>query len=192
MRQSELKANDVRHFVFPTCFGAMAVAWLPRGRGAGILRVFLPIPGASTMEIVKRSLPESRPGSCEAVEEIAGRIDACLNGSATSFSLSPALLQVCGAFQRRVLLAEHGVPRGSVTTYQRLASHVGQPTAARAVGMALARNPFPILIPCHRAIRSDGSLGGFQGGLEMKRALLAMEGVEFSPDGRVAAPRLHY
>jgi methylated-DNA-[protein]-cysteine S-methyltransferase len=56
----------------------------------------------------------------------------------------------------------------------------------------LARNPFPIIIPCHRAIRSDGRLGGFQGGPAMKRALLELEGVEISAAGRVLAERFYY
>jgi methylated-DNA-[protein]-cysteine S-methyltransferase len=59
------------------------------------------------------------------------------------------------------------------------------PRAARAVGTALARNPFPVIIPCHRAIRGDGTLGGFGGGLKMKRALLEMEGVRFDRYGKV-------
>jgi methylated-DNA-[protein]-cysteine S-methyltransferase len=69
---------------------------------------------------------------------------------------------------------------------------LGKPSAARAVGRALATNPFPIIIPCHRAVRSDGSLGGYQGGLAMKRALLEMEGVEFDARGRVATPGFYY
>jgi methylated-DNA-[protein]-cysteine S-methyltransferase len=76
-----------------------------------------------------------------------------------------------------VLLAEYGIPRGYVSTYRRIAEHVGSPGGSRAVGGALSGNPFPIIIPCHRAVRSDGGLGGYQGGLEMKKRLLAMEGV---------------
>ncbi|HUT21711.1 MAG TPA: MGMT family protein, partial [Anaerolineae bacterium] len=64
--------------------------------------------------------------------------------------------------------------------------------AARAVGNALARNPFPLVIPCHRAIRAGGTLGGYQGGSGMKRALLEIEGVQFSGEGRVVAPRTYY
>jgi methylated-DNA-[protein]-cysteine S-methyltransferase len=79
-----------------------------------------------------------------------------------------------------------------VSTYGRIARHLAIPGGARAVGRALARNPFPIIIPCHRAIRSDGRLGGFQGGPAMKRALLELEGVECSSTGRVSAERLYY
>lgn len=93
----------------------------------------------------------------------------------------------CSAFQRRVLLAEYGIPRGRVTTYGRIAAGLGVPGASRAVGTALARNPFPIVIPCHRTVRSDGDPGGFRGGADMKRALLELEGVEFTPAGKVAA-----
>jgi methylated-DNA-[protein]-cysteine S-methyltransferase len=78
-----------------------------------------------------------------------------------------------------------------VTTYGRLARHLGAPRASRAAGRALATNPFPIVIPCHRAVRSDGSLGGYQGGVEMKARLLEMEGVQVER-GRVLMNRVFY
>ena len=89
-------------------------------------------------------------------------------------------------FQRKVLDTESRIPRGQVASYAALAQASGSPGSARPAGNALARNPFPIMIPCHRAVRSDGSLGGFQGGLSMKRRLLEMEGVAFTPSGTVA------
>lgn len=81
-------------------------------------------------------------------------------------------------FNRRVLeeLAAR-VPFGSVVSYQFLADRVGEPGAAQAVGRAMASNPLPIVVPCHRVIESDGGLGGFGGGLDTKRSLLALEGV---------------
>jgi len=72
-----------------------------------------------------------------------------------------------------------------VSTYGRIARKLGLPRAARAVGNALARNPFPLIIPCHRAVRFDGSLGGYAGGVRMKKMLLELEGVEFDRHGRV-------
>ena len=95
-------------------------------------------------------------------------------------------------FEQGVLRAEHGIPRGKVSTYQRIARHLGSAQAARAVGTALAHNPFPIIVPCHRAIRSDGTLGGFQGGVEMKRVLLEMEGGLIDGSGRVVPRELFY
>jgi methylated-DNA-[protein]-cysteine S-methyltransferase len=89
-------------------------------------------------------------------------------------------------------LAEYRIPRGWISTYGRIARHLGTPGGARAVGGALARNPFPIIIPCHRAIGANSELGGFRGGLEMKRALLELEGVEFSQTGKVLTDRIYY
>ena len=69
---------------------------------------------------------------------------------------------------------------------------IGCAGGGRAVGRALAENPFPILIPCHRAVRSDGGIGGYQGGSAMKRSLLAMEGVEFIGEDRVSMAMVYY
>jgi methylated-DNA-[protein]-cysteine S-methyltransferase len=80
---------------------------------------------------------------------------------------------------------EYSIPRGKISTYARIAAALGMPRGARAVGYSLANNPFPLVIPCHRAVRSDGTLGGFQGGLSMKRALLECEGIPFTVSGRV-------
>lgn len=82
-------------------------------------------------------------------------------------------------FQRRVLEETRKVPRGQVSTYAEIARRIGQPKAVRAVGQALRRNPIPIVVPCHRVIASDGSLGGYGGELRSKRKLqlLMLEGV---------------
>jgi methylated-DNA-[protein]-cysteine S-methyltransferase len=69
------------------------------------------------------------------------------------------------------------VKRGSVRTYQGLAKDAGSPRAVRAVGQAMARNPLPIVVPCHRVIASGGALGGYTGGVARKRVLLGLEGV---------------
>ncbi|MFA5889644.1 MAG: MGMT family protein [Actinomycetota bacterium] len=80
-------------------------------------------------------------------------------------------------FARAVLKATSAIPRGSVCSYAEIAEAIGRPRAARAVGTALARNPVPLLVPCHRVVRSDGSLGEYgMGGARAKRCLLAAEG----------------
>ncbi len=85
----------------------------------------------------------------------------------------------CNAFSVKVLKTlRRSVPRGRVISYGRLAELCGSPGGARAVGAAMASNPFPVLYPCHRVLGSDGSLTGFGGGLELKRLMLEMEGVE--------------
>ena len=79
-------------------------------------------------------------------------------------------------FQRHVLDELVRVPYGEVTTYGALASRIGKPRAARAVGGALNRNPVPIIVPCHRVIGASGSLVGYAGGLDRKQTLLRLEG----------------
>jgi methylated-DNA-[protein]-cysteine S-methyltransferase len=78
-------------------------------------------------------------------------------------------------FQRRVWDALRTIPAGTTWSYAELARAVGQPTATRAVGAANGRNPIALVVPCHRVIASDGTLGGYGGGLEMKRWLLRHE-----------------
>jgi methylated-DNA-[protein]-cysteine S-methyltransferase len=81
-------------------------------------------------------------------------------------------------FQRRVWQALLAIPFGSVRTYGDVARDIGQPHATRAVGQANGRNPLPIVIPCHRVIAGDGTIGGYSSGLNVKHRLLALEGIE--------------
>lgn len=100
----------------------------------------------------------------------------------------PVDLSLVGPFERRVLEQLRAIPRGQVRTYREIARALGFPGAARAVGQACARNPLPLIIPCHRVVRSDGGLGGYslRGGVALKRRLLAGEGVDL---GRRAGAR---
>lgn len=81
------------------------------------------------------------------------------------------------AFQQRVWTALRAIPYGETRTYGELAAAIDSPNASRAVGMANHRNPIPIIIPCHRVIGANGTLTGYAGGLEIKRRLLALEGI---------------
>jgi methylated-DNA-[protein]-cysteine S-methyltransferase len=112
---------------------------------------------------------------------VAAQLDGYFAGTLTRFDL-PLDWSLVTGFQRRVLreLAE-GVPYGAVVGYQDLADRVGEPDAARAVGTAMGANPLPVVVPCHRVIESGGGIGGFGGGLEIKRTLLALEGVLPAP-----------
>ncbi len=177
---------------FPTAFGQMVVAWDQINGASKVIRIFLPRHGAAIEESVKCNYPEAGSGSDPEIEELAHEIASFMAGEEVEFELDLLSLDVCSEFRRRVLLAEHGIPRGWVSTYGRIAARLGVPGGARAVGNALAKNLFPIVIPCHRVVRSGGKLGGYQGGLEMKRALLKMEGVGFTPSGKVALEKVYY
>lgn len=179
-------------YLFPTEFGPVAILWSVFEAGPKILRVLLSRPELSAEQILRTSSPESVPNSSAEIDLIAEQMSAFLSGSDIRFSLDIARIDLRPAFQRRVLLAESGIPRGHVSTYQRIAGYLGNAKGARAVGTALADNPFPVLIPCHRAIRTDMTLGGFQGGIKMKRALLEMEGLRFNDRGQVITERIFY
>lgn len=103
------------------------------------------------------------------------QLDGYFAGSLHAFELTVDLTGL-PPFQRGVLEELQRVPYGATATYGELALRVGKPRAARAVGGALNRNPVPIVVPCHRIVGSSGSLTGYAGGLERKRALLALEG----------------
>ena len=106
--------------------------------------------------------------------------------------VDPALLPVDlrgTAFQLRVWEALRKIPRGSVRTYAGIAADVGSPRAMRAVGMANSGNPVAIVVPCHRVVESKLRLGGYSGGLAMKRTLLSLEGVSVEA-GRVIPGQL--
>jgi AraC family transcriptional regulator of adaptative response/methylated-DNA-[protein]-cysteine methyltransferase len=91
-------------------------------------------------------------------------------------------------FQRAVWAATRAIPRGETRTYQEIATAVGRPGAARAVGQALGANPVPLLVPCHRVLATGGGLGGFTGGIGLKARLLALEGVTVGAETPGAAP----
>jgi len=186
------KEDLLRHIVRKTRFGPAVILWETRSEKPMVRQILISRPGQPAETVLKEQFPDSVPTPCGLIDDLAGLIAAFLDGADVRFALGPVRLDLCPTFQRRVLLAEYGIPRGSVSTYGRMAAHLGIPGGARAVGNALATNPFPIVIPCHRAIRSDGTLGGYQGGLAMKKALLMQEGVDVDERGRVRSPRLFY
>jgi methylated-DNA-[protein]-cysteine S-methyltransferase len=112
------------------------------------------------------------------IKEVLKQVKDYLQGKLKKLNLKIDLHAVT-PFQRFVLQAAREVPRGQVATYAEIAKKIGKPKACRAVGQALRRNPIPIVIPCHRVIASDGTLGGYGGkmGSQRKITLLRLEGV---------------
>ncbi|HEY5837006.1 methylated-DNA--[protein]-cysteine S-methyltransferase [Streptomyces sp.] len=133
------------------------------------------------LESVQRRLACVPVADAELLAPVTAQLDAYFEGTLREFSLDLDWSLITG-FARRVLreLATT-VPYGTVVAYQDLAERVGEPGAARAVGSAMGANPLPVVVPCHRVIESDGGIGGFGGGLEIKRSLLALEGVLPAP-----------
>jgi len=111
--------------------------------------------------------------------EFNGRLRDYLGGRKVSFP-EPLDLRGSTPFQRMVWEQTVTIPYGEVRSYGWLAEEIGHPKAAKAVGRSLAFNPLPIVIPCHRVVRKNGKLGGFSGGLKLKRRLLELEGLQLS------------
>jgi len=177
--------NIFKTIIKNTPYGPIALLWSYPDKGLQIIKVIISKPGSPADKKITALFPEIISSSCTAVDNICFKIEAYLSGENINFSLELPQLQNCTIFQQTVLRANHTILRGKVCSYSFLATRIENPEASRAIGTALATNPFPILIPCHRVIRSDRSLGGFGGGLKMKRTLLEMEGVSFDKTGRV-------
>ncbi len=163
--------------------------WVDNHNGTKIIRVCLPA-SIKMIQHMRRTYPNSVRDDVSVIRTLCRKMEDYLTGSRISFALDILDESCLYAFQKEVLWAEHRIPYGRISTYGRLALKIGRPRAARAVGTALAQNPFPIIIPCHRIVKADGALGGYQGGSELKRALLKLEGVQFNGSGAVVLDRV--
>jgi O-6-methylguanine DNA methyltransferase len=114
------------------------------------------------------------PAARRLAEKARRELAEYLSGDRSFFSV-PVDLSGLPEFQRRVLQAAARIPAGETRSYSWIARRIGRPRAARAVGTALGRNPVPFIVPCHRVLRGDGSLGGYAFGLGLKRRLLDLE-----------------
>jgi methylated-DNA-[protein]-cysteine S-methyltransferase len=188
---THLPLGPFSYVLVPSSFGTLSIVWWEIETGPKVYRVCLSaeIPAE---DVVQMAFPGASPLSCSEIDALSERVQAFLEGEAIEFELDFLALDRCSKFQRKVLIAEHGIPRGWVSTYGRVAKRIGSPRAARAVGNALARNPFPIVIPCHRAVRGDGQVGGYRGGFQMKQALLELEGIEIDETGKVLVEEFYY
>jgi methylated-DNA-[protein]-cysteine S-methyltransferase len=119
------------------------------------------------------------------LDEPRRELEEYFSGQRRRFDV-PLDWQLMRGFRRRVLEATARIPFGSVSTYRQVATEAGSPRGSRAAGNALGANPIPIMVPCHRILHSSGGLGGYTGGLERKRMLLAIEGLQTRPLSRRA------
>jgi methylated-DNA-[protein]-cysteine S-methyltransferase len=154
---------------FDTALGRCAVRW----SDAGIAGVLLPIPGGRSGPAV-----EDDPGVPDFVRGAIDGMRAVMAGSPADLRDVPLDERGIDAFRRAVHAATREVGPGVTTTYGGIARAIGRPDAARDVGTALSRNPFPIVVPCHRVVAASGALTGFSapGGLATKRRMLELEG----------------
>jgi methylated-DNA-[protein]-cysteine S-methyltransferase len=164
---------DVAYTMADSPFGPLLLAATPRGL------VKLSLPGHDPEQALEDLAARISPRVLEApsrLDEARRELDLYFEGKLTEFEL-PLDWQLSRDFRRRALRAIDRIPYGKTRSYTEIARSAGNERAVRAAGTACGANPIPIVVPCHRVLRTGGALGGYGGGLPMKEALLELEGI---------------
>ena len=163
-------AGELEYITFDTDMGWVGII----GSAKGLLCTTLPQPSAQEACRLLGDSVNQATCSPRLFDGLVERLKAYFGGHKAAF---PDELDLSGAtpFQREVWEITRLIPYGETRSYLWVAEQIKRPGAARAVGQALSRNPLPVIVPCHRVVASDGRLGGFSGGVEMKRYLLWLE-----------------
>ena len=162
--------------LFATALGDCGLAW----QGEALVNVLLPADDAGATRSLLRHLSGAEAAAepwPPFVQEAVAAMQALLRGEVVSLAAVPLAWSRVGAFERRVYEITQRLAPGETSTYGDVARALGDSSAARAVGVALGRNPWPLVVPCHRVLAAGGKLGGFSapGGVATKERLLAIE-----------------
>jgi methylated-DNA-[protein]-cysteine S-methyltransferase len=165
-------ATQMKYTIFSTAWGYFGLA---AGK-KGVIRTILPCPNRKTAEKCLLARLDNPQFNKNLLKPLQKQIIAYFAGKSAGFD-AHLLADGLTPFARKVLIACSKIPSGKTVSYSQLAGMIGKPRASRAVGSALAKNPIPLIIPCHRVIHSDGSLGNFSapGGTATKKMLLELE-----------------
>jgi methylated-DNA-[protein]-cysteine S-methyltransferase len=163
---------DVTYAPVDSPFGPLLAAATERG----LVRLAFPEENVdSVLDRLARRISPRIVESSAPLDPVRRELEDYFSGSRRSFDL-PLDWSLIGPFARKVLHATADIPYGGHLSYAEVAAEAGSPRGSRAAGNALGSNPIPIVIPCHRVLRTGGSLGGYGGGLDRKRYLLELEG----------------
>jgi methylated-DNA-[protein]-cysteine S-methyltransferase len=163
---------DIVYASVDSPFGTLTAAATEEGL------VRLAFPEEPLEEVLDRLARKLSPRILEAptrFERVRRELDEYFSGCRRDFDV-PLDRVLMSAFAKKVLAATSAIPYGSVGTYTEMATAAGSPRGSRAAGNALGSNPIPVIVPCHRVLRTGGNLGGYGGGLDRKRWLLELEG----------------
>ncbi len=163
---------DVAYDSVDSPIGVLLVATTDKG----LVRISFPTEteGVVLDELARRVSPRVVKAPAR-VAAVARELDEYFEGRRRTFD-TPLDWRLVGPYARKVLRATAAIPFGKVSTYREVARKAGNPAASRAAGNALGSNPIPVVVPCHRVLRTNGSLGGYGGGLDVKERLLRLEG----------------
>ena len=181
-RQKPIFMTPVHYAIFDTAAGPCGLAWTQKG----VSRFQLPGQGQDETErlLLRRLVRAERAIPTSEIEIIINAVQGYFKGEPTDFSSVPIDLESQGEFFKDIYAALRRIGWGQTTTYGELAREIGAgPEAARAVGVAMARNPVALIIPCHRCLSAGGKLGGFSapGGSDTKLKMLELEGIYLAP-----------
>jgi len=169
---------DVAYTFTDSPFGRFLLA----GTSKGLVRLaFQPEIVEEVLDDLARRVSPRVMESPGRLDEVRRELDEYFGGDRHSFDL-PLDWRLTRGFSEKVLRATARIPYGGVSTYRDVAARAGNPRAMRAAGNALGSNPLPIVVPCHRVVRTGGSIGNYGGGPDMKRALLTLEGALLDED----------
>jgi methylated-DNA-[protein]-cysteine S-methyltransferase len=171
-RAAEEGLLDVAYAVADSPFGPIKLATTRRGL------VSLGLPNQDEESFLTRLATQISPRVLESptrLDDVRRELERYFEGRLTHFDL-PLDWQLSHGFRRKVLRQTARIPFGETRSYKEMAQRAGSPRAVRAAGSALGSNPIPIVVPCHRVLRTGGGLGGYGGGLELKQELLRLEG----------------
>lgn len=166
-------AADIAYGPVDSPFGPLLAA----STSKGLVKLAFPEEGADSVldRLAARISPRIVEASPAALDPVKRELEEYFAGQRQDFELALDW-SLIGPFATKVLHATAAIPYGDYSTYSDIAARAGSPRGSRAAGNALGSNPIPIIIPCHRVLRSGGALGGYGGGLDRKRHLLALEG----------------
>ena len=173
-RAAEDGLLDVAHGTYDSPLGPLTVVVTPRG----LVRLSYPGEGtAAQLEVIADRVSPRILEAPERTDPVRRQLDEYFEGARRTFDV-PIDWRLVSGFAGGVLRATARIPFGSVSSYREVATEAGSPNAYRAAGNALGSNPIPIVVPCHRVLHAGGGLGGYTGGLDRKRFLLRLEGIQ--------------
>lgn len=162
---------DVAYRTIATPVGELLLA----GTGRGLVRVVYPSQGhQAALAALAQTVSPRILHAPRQLDQASRQLDEYFAGRRTAFDL-PLDLRLATGFRRTVLAHLPAIPYGHTESYAQVAAAAGSPKAVRAAGTACARNPLPVVVPCHRVVKSDGTMGRYAGGEDAKRTLLDLE-----------------
>jgi len=173
-RAAEQGLADVAYATVDSPLGRLVTVATPRG----LARIAYELPNGGLDTILDQIAARLSPRIVEApkrLDDVRRELDEYFAGRRETFDVALDWALVTGRFGRRVLEQTARIPFGATRSYREIAERAGSPNAFRAAGNALGANPIPIIVPCHRVLASGGGLGGYTGGLDVKRTLLGIE-----------------